>query len=191
LGCKTGYGLASVIDLRVKESLFGWGESTEDIFNLVTTAEVVAYTDTKTAVVRATKEGFDAAETVVSTGATLFFETDGAEGKSNVVYHNKKLVDGYFFGLHPIADGFTAEIHESGGFDENQGPSLMLDFGAIGTPLESPASLMAVGKGIDHHETGIVAGSLIFGSDVAQSPDKIFHVVVCVAVWFTALKQSF
>ena len=69
---KAADGLTGFLKCGGKVCLFFATEGTEDIVYLLSAAKIVAYSNSQATVVVAAQKGFDVAEPVVATPATLF-----------------------------------------------------------------------------------------------------------------------
>ena len=75
-----------------------------------------------------------------------------------------------------VADGLAREIHVSRGFQQHQCPALVLRFGHVAVTLGGKNSVGRLCKGVQHVETDVVTGFGVFGADIPQPNNEVFHI---------------
>lgn len=109
-------------------------------------------------------DGFDA---IMASGGAFFAETQGSEWQGRIVVDDEHLLWSPLVKREDLADGATAQIHESLRFDQQR--AVVGKFGQMALPLG--CGLKRHGgcrcHAIHHHEPDVVAGVFILTPGVA------------------------
>ena len=100
---------------------------------------------------------------------------DFAERQSKVVADDEKMVERNFLLLHPIGHGLSTQIHIGGWLDEDKGAASRFHLGAIGVTNLAKSSIGRLSQSVQYFKSYVVAGVGVFGADVAQPYNQIFH----------------
>ena len=121
----------------------------------------------------AADELLDVPQSVVAAVRSAPFQAEGARRQGHVVRDDEQaaLVD--VFLVEPVAHGVPREVHEGGGFQEDDLPPLD---GSLGDESVAPVLKNNIGRfceSVQYHESCVVPGPLVLLSGVAQSADQI------------------
>ena len=108
-------------------------------------------------------------------GAPLRAQPQRTERQCDIVRNDQQILRGDLFGLHPIADGLARKIHIGRGFEQNQRAALVFHLGHIAVTRRGKNSVGRLCEGVQHIESDVVSGPGIFGADISQPNNKIFH----------------
>lgn len=180
-GDESPYGLDGMVEGGVEGLEFIVREAAEDVVDLVSLAEIVAYADAKAAIVGCMYQLLNAFKSVVAAVGALLLHTDFAYGEGDVVDNDEKIFDRHLLFLHPELDGLAGEVHIGGGANKDEGTAFDLYFSTIGMTFEDESRLLpffgcnSLEEAVYNHEAAVVACAFVFGAYIAEANDKIFH----------------
>ena len=137
--------------------------------------EIPAHAEAHPGVVLRSQQLGDILQPVVPPGTPPGTHTQRAERQRNVVRNHQQVFRGDLLGLHPVTDGFARKVHVGRGFQQDQRTPLMLQLGHIAVTRRRKNSVGRLGEGVQHFESDVVPGSGIFGADISQPNNKVFH----------------
>ena len=150
-------------------------EGTEYKIHLPASGKVVADAEFQAVVLlRAQGLGYVAQSVVAAVGSALS-HADGAYGQTEVVGNDEQPFERYLFLLHPIADGKAGEVHVGGRLEEDK---FLVLYPHVGDETVSSVLKNDIGRpceGVQYSESDIVAGAIVFGSDVTQPYNQVLH----------------
>ena len=107
--------------------------------------------------------------------AALLAHAQGAERQRYVVGHHQQVFYRDLLLLHPVADRLARQIHVGGGLEQNDGAPLVAQRGDRSVTVGLKRDVGCLCQGIQHSESYVVTGIGIFGADVTQSGNEVFH----------------
>ena len=111
----------------------------------------------------------------MTAAASLFAQTYLAQGQCQVIGHYQQVPGLDVLLVHPVADGVSAQVHESCGLEEHK--LTVLD-AHLGNKTVSPVLKNSIGrlcKGVQYHKSYVVAGILVFIARITQPHNQILH----------------
>ena len=119
-------------------------------------------------------ELLDVSQSVVPPVAATALEAELAQGQGHIVRNHEQAPLINVFLVEPIAHGVAAEVHERGGLEQDDFAALQAGFGheAVSPVLKN--DIGRLGKSVQYHESGVVAGSRVFSARIAQSTYQVF-----------------
>ena len=153
------------------------GEFAQDVLNLVSLGEVVADAEAEAWEV-GVAEGFDdVVEAVMGTAAAFGAHPEPSGRQVDVVADDEDVLLRHALVIHPIADGFAAEVHISGGHGQNERTSFVLPFGDVGVPVGAEGHRQFLRQCVHHLETDVVACAGILVLSVSETEyDEFFAI---------------
>ena len=102
------------------------------------------------------------------------------ERKGDIVHDDKNAFQRNPLVLHPVANGFAAQVHVGRGLQHDELLAAVTNDGDGTVAVGGKRGAGACGKGVGDKEAGVMAGVGVLGADVAQADDQVFHKVVLV-----------
>ena len=164
--------------LRHRGFLLG-GPLPEHIVHLSASCKVVADPEAETGVGLRAQHFGNVAQAVVPSVRTFGLQTQCAEGKGEVVADYQQAVRGQTVVVEVVADGFSAEVHVGGRFEQHQDFVLELDLGGGSQAVGVEAPPVPPGEVVQDAESDVVSRMGVFGADVSQSGYQVFFHGAC------------
>jgi hypothetical protein len=107
--------------------------------------------------------------------AAAFADPDLSKRKGQVVNDDHKVIRFDLLLLHPVADGISTQVHVSGGFQEKKEAGFMPELAYIAIAGWLKNNIGRSSKSVQYCKSRVVSGVGVFGTDITQSSDQIFH----------------
>ena len=104
----------------------------------------------------------------------LAFESQQSKRKVKVVCDDEDILQGDVFLQSPIPDGFSASVHKSGGFEENDFFAFVVKTSLCSQFEVGHLDLKLFGHKINDFETDVVTGFEVFISYISQTYNQVF-----------------
>ena len=114
-------------------------------------------------------------QSVVSARTPLGAQTQRPERQSDIVRNDEQVFGRDMFGIHPVAHGLTGKIHIGRRFEQEEAMPFVAERSAVPVTARRKKSVGRSGKSIQHLEPDVVPGFGVFGTDIPQSNNEIFH----------------
>jgi hypothetical protein len=93
-----------------------------------------------------------------------------------LVDNNQTVLYGNFFLLQPVADRFPAQVHESIGFQQDQGTAFPFHLGEVSVVIAFPVAAQCGADKVQHVKSDVVTCVVVIVADIAEACDQIFHI---------------
>lgn len=155
------------------------GETSEDIIDLSATGEIATDAETESGIVGIAEFGSDVFQAVVSGIATAATHAYSAEGESEVVDDDEKILKREFLLIHPESDGHATEIHKCRWLEYEEFAVFYFDFSHVAVSAGVEVSAGLGHESVGHHKSDVVTCIYVFRADVAE-PDneETFHSIL-------------
>ncbi len=137
--------------------------------------EVAAYAEAHPCEIFGAQQLGDVFQPVVAAGASPLTDAQRAERQGDVIGYDQQVLARNLLRVEPVAHRLAREVHVGRGFQQHQRAALVPDFSHVAVAGGGKKRVGRPGQGVQHFESDVVAGLGVFGADVAQPNDEVFH----------------
>lgn len=160
------------------ELFFFGGEAAEHPIDLPSFGEIATDAEAESGETFATALGGDILEPVMSACRSFGAHTKRSEGECDIVTYDEYVIERNLLGLHPVADGIAREVHVRVGLENFENLVFESEFAGRSIAIFMQLGIVSLCEGICYAKSDVVTCSVIFFSDIAESDDEKFHLLL-------------